>query len=297
MAGLLLSRAAVATLSVLSLATALPTRRDCHGTNVSALVVFGDSYSDNGNVYALSNKTWPADPAYFQGRFSNGPVWAEKLAASKGLVLHDYAYAGATTSNSIIQGSSGAKSEISVPSLDEQVERYLSAPPVQPSHSAIVLWGGVNDALFNSSLAPGPSSQAIGAMAARLQSKGAARVLVLGMVELSLIPYASYIDAAEQAKLRGFVAGYNAALKTMAEKKGVGWVDVNPLLQSFEYYGKGWQGAGLDAFGFYGSCLEGAYMEAPRKECGDADKRVYWDEYHVSRRTHELLAERIGEAL
>lgn len=33
----------------------------------SELVVFGDSLSDNGNgSYRLTNKTWPADPAYFK---------------------------------------------------------------------------------------------------------------------------------------------------------------------------------------------------------------------------------------
>lgn len=33
----------------------------------SSIVVFGDSYTDNGNAYRLSNKTWPADPAYYEG--------------------------------------------------------------------------------------------------------------------------------------------------------------------------------------------------------------------------------------
>ncbi|KAF9082849.1 hypothetical protein BGX23_012025 [Mortierella sp. AD031] len=40
------------------------------------LLVFGDSYSDIGNVYKLSNHAWPI-AAYNQGRFTNGLVWSE----------------------------------------------------------------------------------------------------------------------------------------------------------------------------------------------------------------------------
>ena len=43
------------------------------------LVVFGDSLSDNGNLYLATGRTTPASPPYFQGRFSSGPVWTELL--------------------------------------------------------------------------------------------------------------------------------------------------------------------------------------------------------------------------
>lgn len=35
------------------------------------LIVFGDSYSDDGDgSWVVSNHTWPADPAYFGHHFS-----------------------------------------------------------------------------------------------------------------------------------------------------------------------------------------------------------------------------------
>src|SRR4051812_23986271 len=40
---------------------------------------FGDSLSDNGNLYALTSRTQPASPPYYQGRFSNGPTFVELL--------------------------------------------------------------------------------------------------------------------------------------------------------------------------------------------------------------------------
>jgi outer membrane lipase/esterase len=42
--------------------------------------VLGDSLSDPGNFYAASGDQYPPAP-YFEGRFSNGPVWAEHVAA------------------------------------------------------------------------------------------------------------------------------------------------------------------------------------------------------------------------
>ncbi|KAF5346599.1 hypothetical protein D9758_013467 [Tetrapyrgos nigripes] len=49
----------------------------------SAVVAFGDSFSDNGHgAWVISNHSWPAHPGYYQGRFSNGPVWVEYVAGN-----------------------------------------------------------------------------------------------------------------------------------------------------------------------------------------------------------------------
>ncbi|KAI8615181.1 hypothetical protein BC830DRAFT_1168828 [Chytriomyces sp. MP71] len=44
----------------------------------TTVVSFGDSISDNGNLYASFGK--PKSP-YWKGRYSNGPVWSEYLAS------------------------------------------------------------------------------------------------------------------------------------------------------------------------------------------------------------------------
>ena len=55
-----------------------------HASGVSHLVVFGDSLSDNGNLLAQTGGLFPTNPTYWQGRQTNGMVWAETLAMDIG---------------------------------------------------------------------------------------------------------------------------------------------------------------------------------------------------------------------
>src|SRR5690242_20274022 len=53
----------------------------------SGVQAFGDSLTDNGNLFALTRAIQPVPPSppYFDGRFSNGPVWVEQLMPRLGL--------------------------------------------------------------------------------------------------------------------------------------------------------------------------------------------------------------------
>ena len=51
----------------------------------SSLIVFGDSLIDSGNVQAVAAQLGEEDPTpaalgYFEGRFSNGPTYADLLS-------------------------------------------------------------------------------------------------------------------------------------------------------------------------------------------------------------------------
>ena len=54
------------------------------------LVIFGDSLSDQGNTYTVTSALGTPTPppqAYWEGRFSNGPIWAEYFAQYLGVRL------------------------------------------------------------------------------------------------------------------------------------------------------------------------------------------------------------------
>ena len=91
-----------------------------------ALYVFGDSYCDVGNIFTATGGAEPAAP-YYDGRFSNGPIWLDHVAGFLGVPLKayllggtDYAFGGAwvTEPQSIPGGET-------IPSVPEQVELYL----------------------------------------------------------------------------------------------------------------------------------------------------------------------------
>lgn len=72
----------------------------CSANSINQLVVFGDSLSDTGNLYEYMHHQIPQSPPYFDGHFSDGPVWSERLVNfyfSKNPEIHllNYAFGGA----------------------------------------------------------------------------------------------------------------------------------------------------------------------------------------------------------
>ena len=68
-----------ASLATLSFASA-PAMAQTWDFTAGKSYVFGDSLSDTGNVFLAAGAGAP--PVYFNGRFSNGPVWHEYLTGN-----------------------------------------------------------------------------------------------------------------------------------------------------------------------------------------------------------------------
>ena len=49
-------------------------------SGVKRVLIFGDSLSDRGNLYAYSLQLLPKSTPYYRGMFSNGAVWSEQFA-------------------------------------------------------------------------------------------------------------------------------------------------------------------------------------------------------------------------
>ena len=57
------------------------------GRLFNSVTVFGDSITDSGNIPALSgNFDETPSPPYFNGRFSNGPVFVELIPEQLGVM-------------------------------------------------------------------------------------------------------------------------------------------------------------------------------------------------------------------
>lgn len=116
------------------------------GGAFTGILVFGDSLSDVGNVYIFTEKTNPGKP-YFEGRFSDGPVWIEVFAEGMGLPAlkpslaggTNYAFGGARTGNGNRDGK---------PDIGAQIDEYFknSNGKISPKE-LVVVCGGCNDFL------------------------------------------------------------------------------------------------------------------------------------------------------
>ncbi|RUP48917.1 hypothetical protein BC936DRAFT_143651 [Jimgerdemannia flammicorona] len=91
--------------------------------DVKSLVVFGDSYSDTGNVK----------------RKTNGPIWVEDLAHAWDAQLYGFAFAGATCDNSVVKLADR-------PAVRDQLSIYYKQNlKLDPDETVYAVWIGIND--------------------------------------------------------------------------------------------------------------------------------------------------------
>ncbi|KAF6824221.1 GDSL-like Lipase/Acylhydrolase [Colletotrichum plurivorum] len=288
-------------------ASVIHLQRRTSAPSFSSLVVFGDSFSDNGNGSArVSNGTWPSDK-YYDGRFSNGVVWVEYVAGNLSIPLYDYAVGGATTSNELIQGFTGPQATIAVPSVVEQIVSFLGkTTPKGASFSTsdttamatplFVLFAGANDILFNSNISASQSYQVLTRAQSQLRDAyPTAEVLTISPPDLARLPYGFYADDLAKQQLETFNNLLGDLLS--GSRNGAVNIDLRPLFDDFEYYASPKE-YGFSPLGKYGSCLVGAYGETPNVTiCGDAETQVYWDEYHPTTHAHSWIARRVLDVL
>jgi phospholipase/lecithinase/hemolysin len=181
------------------------------------IVVFGDSLSDNGNLYELMKHQLPQSPPYYEGRFSNGPVWVEHISASYFPAsptdhLLDYAVGGS--------GVSEDDEDAVLFTLKKQVNDYLlSHEDKANADDLYVVWIGANNYLG----LPSDVAQTLNDVNAGivhsvevLISKGAKHILLFNIPDLGKTPAATEFDSAEMMTV--FSAQHNEMLYSSFNK-------------------------------------------------------------------------------
>ena len=235
-------------------------------------------------------------PPYYQGRFSNGPIWVEHVASALGLPMlpslaggTDYAVGGAevTSAVSTVQGT--------IPSVPEQVEEYLQAHGGKADPKALyILEGGGNDILN----ATGGSANALGLKIATglagseliLRQSGAKYFAIPDLLNVALLPAgqanATFAAQATQATNQDL----NTLLRWEQLLEGVSIlrIDVFSLLQSVA--------ADATHYGFTNittPCLN----TITNTVCADPDHTLFWDAEHPTEFGHSFFAVLLESAL
>ncbi len=263
----------------------------------SRLVVFGDSLSDNGNLYAASGNTNPTSPPYFQGRFSNGPVFTELLGFTVGRSA-----AGAPVTGSINYAYGGARTDSSAfpPGMRNQLLAYTGAGGTFGRNDLVSILGGANN-IFQAVPAASISSNPTGAIqpvalaaAADINfivnsvaGAGAGTILVSNLPNLAITPQFNQGAGAPAAPLADyagtqFIGALLAGLMTTAAARP----GTNIILMDL-YKVTPALAARPEAFGLTNvrdACFNGVTV------CATPDTYLYWDGVHPTAAGHRLLA-------
>jgi len=251
------------------------------------LVVFGDSLSDTGNVFAVTRGAVPPPSTYYAGRFSNGPVWVEYLAEALDLPFENYAYGGALTDTANLFDGLGG---VDFPGLRDEIDAYTGRPEGIDRRAIYLVWAGAND--FRAALSRGqtPDIQAVISnlldAVDKLYADGARYVVVPNLPDLGLTPEGLASGAGPFITLLS--ATFNEYLAAALTVHAAGVVQIDVFQQMHETVNH------PEGYGFLNvttPCRTAAGV------CADPDTYLFWDHVHPTTRGHEVLAETFEKAI
>jgi len=275
--------------------------------------VFGDSLSDDGNVYNATggsqNPTTaiPENPPYYQGHYSNGPIWTEYLAQDLGLTPNpktNFAFGGAGS------GDNSTSVNPLIPGLITQVSGFkqqlkLSGETADPN-AVYTIWAGANDYLAGGVTDFKSTVTNISTAVSDLASVGAKDILVVNLPNLGILPATSGnpqrsigLSALTNAH-NSFLASTLNSLSQQLSPEHVNIIplDVNSLFNDVI--------AHPGNFGFTNvtnSCLSplGAPVMGSFTECATTQQEqnsyLFWDALHPTTAGHEIIAQRADSLL
>jgi len=246
---------------------------------INELYVFGDSLSDVGTVFRATGGTYPPNPTYYQGRYSNGRVWVEYLALRLNVSAkptNNFACGGATTT--------GSDRNSLVPGLLTQVQSFTQTHQQTNPNALYVLWAGANDYLQGVSSATVPVENVTKAIAS-LADVGVKKILVANLPDLGQLPATR--SSANSANLSALTQAHNQglrrSLKLLTQQYSdlqIATLDANTLYRNAI--------TNPAAFGFtnvISGCLSGS------RACGNPEQFLFWDGIHPTTAAHRVLGE------
>ena len=259
----------------------------------TGLYVFGDSLSDTGNLFAMTGSTFPPAP-YFNGRFSDGPLAVEHLAAGLGLSgaqFQDMAIAGART------GTAGqADADVGqATGMLTQLANFQAAQGAVPldSGALYLVWGGAND-LRDGLVAQTPGLAINNAVinlsniVGTLHAMGARHFLLPNAPDLGLVPEVNQYGPAASAGASFVSELFNQALAGAYGSMASAWSD-----EHFHYYDVMAAQRALTA-GAPGNGLTNttdACLVPGVSLCATPGTYIYWDSIHPTAFTHSVLGQ------
>ncbi|HEY9735005.1 MAG TPA: SGNH/GDSL hydrolase family protein [Trichocoleus sp.] len=283
---------------------AVPTAAEA--AQFSQLYVFGDSLSDIGNFFAATgNQLPPPQLGYFQGRFTNGPLWVDYLAPQLGLTSDrqtNFAFPGATTG---VRNTTDPR----LPALQQQIAGFIQAAPQVDPNGLYVVWAGANDYTrgggeTNPAIPVGNLTSAIQALA----GSGARNILVPNLPDLGQVPLfqgRGPEEAAAATALTVGPTGHNVLLSQavsqlrsqLGPNVNLTLLDVGALFSDLVSNPSQFGFTNTEDACLFPSPLLSGLPQVPITICSNPNEYIFWDSLHPSTRTHQILADEAAEVL
>jgi phospholipase/lecithinase/hemolysin len=285
---------ALAGLVMLSLAAG-GSRAQAKAEPFNHLFVLGDSLSDTGNLYRLSGGYPP--PPYAEGRFCNGPLWVEYLAASLRMDYQpadNFAVAGATTGT--LNSNDGVAGK-EYPGLQDEIASFLAMSPVsEPERALYVVEAGAND--FEVALADGTSPATLIANGVnntvtavqQLWASGARFILVMNVPDVGVTPLARTLGEGGPAMLTQLSAAYDQTLDLALDQLAEAGI---PTIRLDAFAVLDEMANHPAAYGF--TNVTTPYLSAPAGL--NPAQFLFWDGWHPTTGAHQVLAKEALEEL
>jgi len=254
------------------------------GQSFTRVVAFGDSLSDVGNVSGATLGISPGS-SYFNGRFSNGPVWVEKLNQKlqlNGLAPsrnggRDYAYGGVSSGT----GNTFIFPFFFFPNAGAQVDSFLSSTTPQPT-DLFTLWAGANDFFDGQTNTTTPVNNLVSHLT-RLANAGAKNIVVPNLPPLGETP--RFRNTPDRATFNARSRQFNQQLGNALAN----WSASRPTVNLFT----------PDVGGTFDQILASpvsfGFTNVTQQALGSGtstpDQYLFFDEVHPTRSGHSLLGD------
>jgi thermolabile hemolysin len=261
------------------------------GNAINKIIAFGDSLSDNHNMYNLSDWIIPDSNSWFVGHFSNGNNWVEYTAANLNLPIYDWAVGDAGVN----------ETDLVIPSLIDEEQSWAStmqsAQNYQAANTLFTVLIGANDIKSGDATVAQVVADET-QMIQSLISSGAKNILVLNLPDISRAPVYSLISGGSTVQAE--VLQLNSQLVTMVSNLRSQYGVNIQLFDTYTLFNTVL--ANPSAYGVSNttnsclninsdSSLNYAETQSPRSICTNADTFVFWDTLHPTTHTHKLLAQ------
>ncbi len=271
------------------------------------VVTFGDSTTDSGTAYRLSNHTWPPVPPFnSNGGFADDLLWnqifTQRLLSNA--TLQDYACGSATTDNLLAQGSMSrnpnlianytVRNNTKSPGVRQQIAQYINSTnnkTIDFDRTLYVIWSGTNNYFFNKTLTTLDTVQSIIDCLNLLIEFGGRNLAIINEPPFDRFPAfrnKNETNATKQLYIdhnlsltRKFNENYSPSMTNLNIRLFDSYSFISNIMENYTNYG----------FENLDSCWDTITNSTVQVLCQNITKRMFCDEYHFTSYMQNFIAQ------